>query len=117
MRNLLIGLALAATAVPASSALNVGTKAPDFTAPGAFNGKPVTVHLAEKLKHGPVVLYFFPKAGMPVMRKPFFAIQKTCSTDRSPAALARFGGRGFIPGANSPGSAPEPPWQAWHMPL
>ena len=62
MRNLLIGLALAAIAVPASSALNVGTKAPDFTAPGAFNGKPVTVHLAEKLEHGPVVLYFFPKA-------------------------------------------------------
>lgn len=62
MRKLLIGLALAAIAVPASSALTVGAKAPNFTAPGAFQGKPITVSLAEKLKHGPVVLYFFPKA-------------------------------------------------------
>jgi peroxiredoxin len=62
MRKLLTGLALAAIAVPASSTLTVGTKAPDFTAPGALNGKPLTIHLAEKLKHGPVVLYFFPKA-------------------------------------------------------
>jgi len=62
MRKLLIGLALAAISVPASSALTVGSKAPDFTAPGAFQGKPITVHLAQKLKQGPVVLYFFPKA-------------------------------------------------------
>ena len=62
MRKLLIGLALAAISVPASSALTIGSKAPDFTAPGAFQGKPITVHLAQKLKQGPVVLYFFPKA-------------------------------------------------------
>ena len=62
MRKLLIGLALAAISVPASSALPVGSKAPDFTAPGAIDGKAITVHLAERLKHGPVVLYFFPKA-------------------------------------------------------
>lgn len=62
MRKLLIGLALAAIAVPASSALTVGSKAPTFNAPGAFQGKPLTVNLAAQLKKGPVVLYFFPKA-------------------------------------------------------
>jgi len=62
MRKLLMGLALVSIAVPASSALSVGSKAPDFTAPGAFKGKPITIHLASMLKHGPVVLYFFPKA-------------------------------------------------------
>ena len=37
-------------------------KAPDFTTRGAIAGKVVTVHLAEQLKKGPVVLYFFPAA-------------------------------------------------------
>jgi peroxiredoxin len=62
MRNLLIGLALASVALPASAALPVGSKAPDFTTTGALAGKPFKLHLAEQLKHGPVVLYFFPKA-------------------------------------------------------
>jgi peroxiredoxin len=62
MRKLLMGLALVSMAVPASSALSVGSKAPDFTTTGAIAGKPFKLHLAEQLKHGPVVLYFFPKA-------------------------------------------------------
>ena len=62
MRNLLIGLALASLAIPASAALPVGSKAPDFTTTGALAGKPFKLHLAEQLKHGPVVIYFFPKA-------------------------------------------------------
>ncbi len=62
MRKLLIGLALAAISVPAWGALPVGSKAPDFTTTGALAGKPFKVHLADQLKHGPVVLYFFPKA-------------------------------------------------------
>jgi thioredoxin-dependent peroxiredoxin len=62
MRKLLIGLALVSVAVPASSALSVGSKAPDFTTTGAIAGKAFKLHLAEQLKHGPVVLYFFPKA-------------------------------------------------------
>lgn len=62
MRKLLMGLALASVAVPASSALTVGSKAPDFTTTGALAGKPFKMHLAAQLKHGPVVLYFFPKA-------------------------------------------------------
>src|SRR4029453_5724049 len=37
-------------------------KAPDFTTTGAVGGKEFKLHLAEQLKKGPVVLYFFPKA-------------------------------------------------------
>jgi peroxiredoxin Q/BCP len=62
MRKLLIGLALASLAAPAWSALPVGSKAPNFTATGASAGKPLKVNLADQLRHGPVVLYFFPKA-------------------------------------------------------
>ncbi len=47
---------------PVAAALPVGTKAPDIRTMGAFAGKPFRLHLDEQLKHGPVVLYFFPKA-------------------------------------------------------
>jgi len=50
------------TAAPAFAALAPGAKAPDFTTRGAIAGKVFTVHLAEQLKKGPVVLYFFPAA-------------------------------------------------------
>src|SRR3982751_6144960 len=63
MRKLLLGLAAASIAVtPAFAALKTGTKAPDFTTTGAVGGKEFKLHLAEQLKKGPVVLYFFPKA-------------------------------------------------------
>lgn len=62
MRKLLIGLALATLAVPGWAALPVGAKAPDFTTTGALAGKPFKLRLTEQLRHGPVVLYFFPKA-------------------------------------------------------
>ena len=61
MRRLL-ATALIFAAAPATAALNVGAKAPDFTARGAVAGKPIAVHLADQLKNGPVVLYFFPAA-------------------------------------------------------
>ena len=62
MRKLLIGLAMVLVALPAQAALPVGAKAPDFTTTGAIGGKPFKLHLKEQLSHGPVVLYFFPKA-------------------------------------------------------
>lgn len=62
MRKLLAGLAAASLSFPANAALTVGSQAPDFTTTGALAGKPFKLHLKEQLKHGPVVLYFFPKA-------------------------------------------------------
>ena len=63
MRKFLFGLAaLSLVAAPATAALKVGAKAPDFTTTGAVGGKEFKLHLAEQLKKGPVVLYFFPKA-------------------------------------------------------
>lgn len=41
--------------------LEVGATAPDFTTTGALAGKEFRFSLADKLKDGPVVLYFFPK--------------------------------------------------------
>ena len=57
-----LALALLATPVAASSALKEGAAAPDFTTSGALAGKPFRLHLKEQLRHGPVVLYFYPKA-------------------------------------------------------
>jgi len=51
-----------ALASPAFAALNVGAQAPDFTAPAYLAGKPFTFTLADALKNGPVVVYFFPAA-------------------------------------------------------
>src|SRR5947209_18521095 len=63
MRKLLFGLAAAAiAATPATAALKVGDKAPDFNTVGAVGGKDFKIQLAELEKKGPVVLYFFPKA-------------------------------------------------------
>jgi peroxiredoxin len=63
MRKLLFALIASSIAIsPASAALKVGDKAPDFTTTGAVGGKEFKLHLADQLKKGPVVLYFFPKA-------------------------------------------------------
>jgi thioredoxin-dependent peroxiredoxin len=63
MRKILFALAAASLiASPATAALKVGDKAPDFTTTGAVGGKEFKIHLAEQLKKGPVVLYFFPNA-------------------------------------------------------
>ena len=62
MRKLLFGLFALALAMPASAALPVGARAPDFVTTGAIAGKPFRLHLRRELRRGPVVLYFFPKA-------------------------------------------------------
>ena len=63
MRKWLIGLVLGATAAsPTGAALPTGTKAPDFVTTGAVGGKAFRLRLADQLRKGPVVLYFFPKA-------------------------------------------------------
>jgi peroxiredoxin Q/BCP len=64
MRHVLAAIAAVSLtlAAPAGATLAVGAKAPDFTTRGAVAGKVVTVNLAQQLKKGPVVLYFFPAA-------------------------------------------------------
>src|SRR5690242_13382530 len=63
MRKLLFAAAaVSLIASPAMAALKAGEKAPDFSTTGAVGGKEFKVHLADMLKKGPVVLYFFPKA-------------------------------------------------------
>lgn len=55
-------VALFMAAVPASAALTVGAAAPDFTAQASQGGNEFTFSLADALKKGPVVLYFYPKS-------------------------------------------------------
>jgi thioredoxin-dependent peroxiredoxin len=57
-------VAAAAIALPggAMAALAVGAAAPDFTADAALGGQPYRFVLAQALKKGPVVLYFYPRA-------------------------------------------------------
>ena len=47
---------------PACSALDIGDAVPDFTTQAALGGKVYQFSLAEALRKGPVVLYFFPAA-------------------------------------------------------
>ena len=61
-RLLLATFAASLLIAPASAALKVGATAPDFTAPATLGGKEFTFALADALKHGPVVLYFYPAA-------------------------------------------------------
>lgn len=56
------GSGLAAALPAARAALDVGDKAPDFSAQGSIGGKVFRFDLAEALKQGPVVLYFYPAA-------------------------------------------------------
>jgi len=65
MRTLIAAVVVATVAVsalPAFAALHVGDAAPDFSAQASQAGKQFPFHLAEALKKGPVVLYFFPAA-------------------------------------------------------
>jgi len=55
-------LGLAVLAQPLGAALPVGAKAPEIRTMGALAGKTFKLDLKEQLRHGPVVLYFYPKA-------------------------------------------------------
>ena len=57
----LMGL-LSLAAMPSLAALKVGDKAPDFTTEASIGGKVFSFSLADALKKGPVVLYFYPAA-------------------------------------------------------
>ncbi|MGB8519107.1 MAG: peroxiredoxin, partial [Candidatus Tumulicola sp.] len=59
---LVLSLAAAALALPAIASLSVGAKAPAFTLQATAGGKVFTFVLADALKKGPVVLYFYPAA-------------------------------------------------------
>lgn len=62
LRKTIAALVLTAITGPAFAALAVGTKAPDFTTKAVIGGKKFSFALADALKIGPVVLYFYPKA-------------------------------------------------------
>lgn len=53
---------VALATAPVLAALNNGTKAPDFTLQATQGGDEFTFSLADALKKGPVVLYFYPAA-------------------------------------------------------
>jgi peroxiredoxin Q/BCP len=64
-RSLISAAATALIAVPAFAALPDGTKAPDFKTDASLAGKSFKFSLADALKKGPVVLYFYPAAFTP----------------------------------------------------
>jgi thioredoxin-dependent peroxiredoxin len=63
MKRIVIAvLSSAVLSAPLYAALAPGAEAPDFTTQATLAGKPFTFSLAEALKSGPVVLYFYPAA-------------------------------------------------------
>ena len=64
-RLMILALGSAALAAPVYAALAPGAQAPDFTTQATLAGKPFTFSLANALKNGPVVLYFYPAAFTP----------------------------------------------------
>ena len=59
---LVVGVLCAATALPAVGALKPGDRAPDFVTQASLAGNVFSFSLADALKRGPVVLYFYPAA-------------------------------------------------------
>lgn len=62
MKRLFASIALIAATLPAQADLSVGAAAPDFSTQASLGGKEFTFVLADALKKGPVVLYFYPAA-------------------------------------------------------
>lgn len=61
-RLIVAAVTLSLAAVTAHAALKPGSKAPDFTTQASLGGKAFSFSLADALKNGPVVLYFYPEA-------------------------------------------------------
>ena len=57
-----VSVACAAWSLTAGATLKPGDTAPQFTAQASLGGKTYTYSLADQLKKGPVVLYFYPAA-------------------------------------------------------
>src|SRR6202163_2093236 len=64
-RFIFITMGVSMLAAPLYAALKPGAQAPDFTTQATLAGKPFTFSLADALKQGPVVLYFYPAAFTP----------------------------------------------------
>ena len=64
-RVMTLALGCAVFAAPLYAALQTGAQAPDFTTQATLAGKPFKFALADALKTGPVVLYFYPAAFTP----------------------------------------------------
>jgi len=64
-----VGLGLVGGAIllngAARAAMQPGDAAPDFSVQAALGGKEFVFHLADALKKGPVVVYFYPKSFTP----------------------------------------------------
>jgi len=64
-RFMSLGLGSLVLTAPLYAALQPGAQAPNFTTQATLAGKPFTFSLADALKSGPVVLYFYPAAFTP----------------------------------------------------
>ncbi len=65
MKRSITFLAACALTTPLYAALQPGAQAPDFTTQATLAGTPFKFALADALKKGPVVLYFYPAAFTP----------------------------------------------------
>src|SRR5580704_6439815 len=64
-RLIILALGCAVFCAPSYAALKPGAQAPDFTTQATLAGQPFRFALADALKKGPVVLYFYPAAFTP----------------------------------------------------
>jgi thioredoxin-dependent peroxiredoxin len=63
MKKVYLGLVvLASVGLPVLAALRMADKAPDFSTQASLAGKEFSFSLADALKKGPVVVYFYPSA-------------------------------------------------------
>ena len=94
MLRFLAGALVLALSLPACAALDIGERAPNFTTDAALGGSVYRYSLADSLKKGPVVLYFFPAA-----------FSEGCSAE---AHFFADGGHGF--GVHLPKDLPGSRW-------